>query len=109
MNYTALLVLVGVLSGCTSFQESTYVNYNTPYGNMFQATGQAADRAASAITSNNCRSCTQGEQIVAADHSGVVDYWENQDMMHNITQSAWYTLGYEISNEINTAIRRAFD
>jgi hypothetical protein len=107
-----LLLPIVFATGCSSFQASNYVNRNTPYGNHIEATGRAADLAASANRSNNCPSCTQSgstqsgtDQQASNNH----EYRDEQNIMQVITRSAIHTLNTEIQNEINDAIRKAFD
>ena len=105
-----ILMSFVILSGsaCSTFQESHYTNYNTPYGNVVHATGRAADNAALVNTSSNCPSCA-----VIGSHSAQspqsVDYRRKQGFVQEITESALRTFSSEVRQEIDQAIRGAFD
>lgn len=104
----AKLVFIGIAVvsavGCSSFQPSTYTNYNTPYGNVIQATGKSADNAGLANTSYNCPSCAVSGGS-SRGGSSIRNYRNDQDFMSKITSSALNTLSGSISREINSTIR----
>ena len=93
------------MTACTTFQPSHYSNYNTPYGNVVKASGNAAVGAAQANTSYNCPSCT----VSGNNQSGNVayrpyNYNPNSDRINQITNRALDSLGYAISGRINQEI-----
>lgn len=103
-----LVLSLILLSGCSSFQPSTYTNYNTPYGNVIRATGTAASNSALANTSYNCPSCAITGGSSGLPSSGYKDYNSDTTAMGKITSDAIRSLSFSISDKINESIRDSF-
>ena len=102
-----LLILVLLLSGCSSLQPSTYTNYNTPYGNVIRATGVSANNAGLANTSYNCPSCALSGGS-GGGSGGYTNYNSQMNGMNKITYDAVRSLSFSISDKINESIRDSF-
>jgi uncharacterized protein (UPF0333 family) len=104
------LVFLIISSGCSSFQTSNYVNYNTPYGNVIKASGRAADNAAQANNSYNCPSCTMSSYFIPGQsgRKNNNNYTKQSTYLNDISQSTIRTLSNEVTRSINEAMRDSF-
>ena len=111
MNKIYAITLVSlIMTGCVSFQPSTYSNRSNASGNIVNATGNAAAAAASANRSYNCPSCIGnlvGKQgLYPGSYSGAG--YSQANHVERITNSATQALSTSISNVINREIYKVF-
>lgn len=112
MNKLFLVGLVSlVVSGCSSLQPSHYTNYNTPYGNVVEASGRAANNAAWVNESFNSPSdAVSGGHGYGGSHGGShpYDYTPERDFVGEVTERALDSFGRELGYSIDRSIRKAF-
>ena len=110
-NYHLIFVVSLLMTGCASFQPSTYYNRSTQNGNVITATGNAATAAASANRSYNCPSCVtnmSGQGASAGGYGNAGPYAApGKNHIDTIADSAANTLTNAISSSINTKIYEA--
>jgi hypothetical protein len=102
MKYFSVIIIL-LFMGCSTFQPSKYTNYNTPNGNVVEATGAAAEAAASANTSHYGTNNVNRPRYYRSRNTNPINTIGN-----SAVNSAVSATSMQLNREIQNIIRGAF-